>query len=469
MLTETTFLVIGGGIAGVSCVENVSLLSPDESITIVSASPLIKAATNVLNLTQTMQSFDVEETTPDYFDKNNCNVKFINEEVIKLHSQERKVQTTGNHVITYRKLCICSGARPKVIEPSLNSDLVIGLRDTETVRDFQRKLSHSRKVVIVGNGGIATELAWAIRSCEVVWAIKDLSIGTTFFDAGAAEFFLRNIDGPKLDAKTVKRMKYQSSDEGFLSSTASGSALGPDWSETYALKGQSDRSVQIEYDCTVVSVCNHTAGKEKWPLYITLSNGKIIGCDILISATGVVPNTERFTDGNDFTIADDSGLKVDSRMRTNIPDIYAAGDACTASWENAKHWFQMRLWTQARQMGHYAAKCMVADLKGEEMDMDFCFELFTHVTKFFDYKVILLGLFNGQDLPKDGLEYLVRISKGREYVKVVMQDGRMQGAVLVGETDLEETFENLILNQMDLSSYGENLLDPNVDIEDYFD
>ncbi len=45
----------------------------------------------------------------------------------------------------------------------------------------------------------------------------------------------------------------------------------------------------------------------------------------------------------------------------------------------------------------------------------------------------------------------------------------MQGAVLIGETDLEETFENLILNQMDLSHYGADLLDPNIDIEDYFD
>ena len=50
-----------------------------------------------------------------------------------------------------------------------------------------------------------------------------------------------------------------------------------------------------------------------------------------------------------------------------------------------------------------------------------------------------------------------------------MQNGRMKGAILVGETDLEETFENLILNQMDLSQLGVDLLNPDVDIEDYFD
>ena len=31
-----------------------------------------------------------------------------------------------------------------------------------------------------------------IRDCEVVWAIKDETIGTTFFDEGAARFFLRS-------------------------------------------------------------------------------------------------------------------------------------------------------------------------------------------------------------------------------------------------------------------------------------
>ncbi len=38
-------------------------------------------------------------------------------------------------------------------------------------------------------------------------------------------------------------------------------------------------------------------------------------------------------------------------------------------------------------MGSYAAKCMVAEAQVEPIDMDFCFELFAHVTRFFNYKV----------------------------------------------------------------------------------
>ena len=54
-------------------------------------------------------------------------------------------------------------------------------------------------------------------------------------------------------------------------------------------------------------------------------------------------------------------------------------------------------------------------------------------------------------------------------MRVLLLRGRMQGAVLIGESDLEETFENLILNGLDLSSYGPRILDPEVDLEAYFD
>lgn len=208
--------------------------------------------------------------------------------------------------------------------------------------------------------------------------------------------------------------------------------------------------------------------KESWPIFVELSNGKIYGCDFVVSATGVVPNVQPFLTGNKFTVASDGGIIVDEQMRTSVSNVYAAGDVCTAGWNFATHWFQMRLWTQARQMGAYAARCMSSHLCGEEVTLDFCFELFEHVTRFFGYKVILLGLFNGQKLNKD-YEIMLRVTKGLEYIKLVMKEGKLNGAILIGETDMEETFENLILNQMDLSHLGEELLNPNVDVEDYFD
>ncbi len=87
--------------------------------------------------------------------------------------------------------------------------------------------------------------------------------------------------------------------------------------------------------------------------------------------------------------------------------------------------------------------------------------------------MILLGKFNGQNVPSPW-RALVRYTAGVEYLKVIVSDsdnGRVQvdGAVLIGETNLEETIENLILNRTDISAIEQRLLDPDIDIEDYFD
>lgn len=55
------------------------------------------------------------------------------------------------------------------------------------------------------------------------------------------------------------------------------------------------------------------------------------------------------------------------------------------------------------------------------------------------------------------------------FVRVLLLRGRMVGAVLVGETELEETFENLILDCLDLAGLGPALLNPAVELDHVFD
>lgn len=54
-------------------------------------------------------------------------------------------------------------------------------------------------------------------------------------------------------------------------------------------------------------------------------------------------------------------------------------------------------------------------------------------------------------------------------LQVVLENGRVRGAMLIGDTGLAETFENLILNAIDVSEIGVDLLSLDVDIEDFFD
>ena len=501
-LSNGRFVVIGGGIAGVSCVETLHAYLPHAHVSIVSGSPLVKTVRNLQKISATLSSFDVQEMAIADYLKDNPLIKVYQDDVKHIDYIDKKLLTENNDEIQFDKLCVCTGATPKVIFPE--NKYVLGIRDTNTVEELDAKLKSAERIVIVGNGGIATELVFQISSCDVVWAIKDNAIGQVFFDPGAAEFFLPFLKESSecesktvIDAKTtIKRMNYKldSSCSSKQNSSVTGNALGPDWHQSLELKGNFSREkvINVEYNCEVkelhsnnnncqknesMKYSNVKSNGDAWPVYVELTNGQYIGCDFIVSATGVTPNVRIF-ENLSCTYGSDGGIEVDENMRVlGLDDIYAAGDVCsTSTWKPAPHWLQMRLWSQARQMGMFAAQCMVSHYKHasqnntyDSVPLDICFSLFAHVTNFFGKKVCLLGCYNGQGIDKDNMELLVRITPKLEYIKVILVNGRMHGAVLVGETDLEETFENLILNETDLRFLGEDLLNPGIDIADYFD
>lgn len=445
---EATFVVVGGGIAGISCVEALKLYTT-ESVLLISESPTIKVVTDVKFYTKIAAGFNVEDRNLQCIK----NAEYVIDKIIAINSTEHTISTLKGREIKYKKLCLCTGAVPKLLE---DKDYVIGLRDTHSVEYFQTILGQAKRVLIVGNGGIATDLVYKLNGIEIIWIIRDEHISSHFLDAGAAEFFSNYLNVQQSSDKIMKRFRYRGE-------SSSGAALGPDWHCGAMFGNSNGKNVIIEYKTEIKNISKDALVK------VQLTNGKVYECDFVVSATGVTPNNNfEIKDGRYFDIANDGGIKVDWKMETNLPDIYAAGDVCTVDW-TSEHWFQMRLWTQARQMGMYAAKCMHSMYVNEKLLQDFCFELFTHVTSFFGFKVILLGLYNAQRLDKKDCELLVRVTDGQEYVKLVLQNGRVVGAMLIGDSDLEEMCENLILNQIDVTNLMDDLLDPNIDIEDYFD
>lgn len=124
-----------------------------------------------------------------------------------------------------------------------------------------------------------------------------------------------------------------------------------------------------------------------WPIYVLLTNGNVFGCDFVVSATGVTPNADTIQ-APQLKLSTDGGIIVDQCMRTSLDGIYAAGDVCSPSWTPSELWFQMRLWTQAHQMGDWAGQCMAAQLLHQEDPiLDARFDLFCHVTRFFGFRV----------------------------------------------------------------------------------
>lgn len=221
-----------------------------------------------------------------------------------------------------------------------------------------------------------------------------------------------------------------------------------------------------------------------------------------------------------------------SDLRTSDARVWAAGDCCALRPEAlGPNFFQMRLWTQARLMGAYAAQCMLG--RADDGGLGFAFELvrrerrlmgggvsngsvllsiavclalalamtviqplahtfdhqqhaasaatlnagqFTHATRFLGKRVVLLGLYNGQRLDAEPASDIVTYSRALDertpastFVRALLLRGRVRGAVLIGDTGLEEAFENLILDGLDVGGVGPALLDPDVELDHVFD
>lgn len=100
---------------------------------------------------------------------------------------------------------------------------------------------------------------------------------------------------------------------------------------------------------------------------------QVIGCDFVVSATGVQPNPLPATEGVHSTegpkCTKDGYICVDTTMRTSVAHVFAAGDCCElplsgmSNVESSQnHFFQLRLWSQvslASVYSVYAAVCSI--------------------------------------------------------------------------------------------------------------
>lgn len=72
-----SFVVIGGGISGVSCAEHLSVLCPKETIVLITASDVVKATCNLKKFGKTLEEFDVEERSASLVFQRSPNVVIV--------------------------------------------------------------------------------------------------------------------------------------------------------------------------------------------------------------------------------------------------------------------------------------------------------------------------------------------------------------------------------------------------------
>ena len=218
-------VVVGAGVAGVCCAEELARLRPSDRVTLVAADDALKAVTNVERVTRNLETFDVQNRPHSALAYPNLAVVRGVVEACDPGASTLVVRpfdsTAANttETIAYDQLCVCVGAEPRrALDPCDRSadphgvydEAAVAVRDTESVEDLRERLGEgARTVVLVGNGGIAMELVQALCWDEepnvvaaaaaaaddddddaptLVWLCRHPTIGDAFFDRDAAEF-----------------------------------------------------------------------------------------------------------------------------------------------------------------------------------------------------------------------------------------------------------------------------------------
>ncbi|KAI6184190.1 hypothetical protein M3Y97_00569700 [Aphelenchoides bicaudatus] len=482
------FIVVGGGIAGVSCmlelIESAEQNDEIEFIFVCGKSGFIKTVENYEKLGIYMEKFDVKNEVPSQeffkskkvcgllvaFYKSQFSFQIFMEDVILWEPNRMAILLTNLQTIHYSRLCISTGAVPKTLAQH-PMDSVIQIRDIDSIEDLQSKLAKSRRVVIVGTGGIAMELAYELKNIEVYWASKSAYVGAPFFDATIGLALEERFNRGRVEGETKKEVKlnrYSIESDGQPAKTNKlnmGCSLGPNWLAKLEqpVKQERKRTLTIMRCVQVVNYNKYDpTGREgrNWNVYVEFENGQVVGCDFVIEALGVTPASVWKAWCPELNVADDSSIEVNENMRTNIDGTYACGDIATIKRkETPRTWKQMRLWTQARITGLFAGRCM-AD---PDLQLDSWFEMFSHVTTFAGQKIVLLGDFLAET---NDVEH---VFGEHTLTRIVIENNRIIGAILVGDTGLDEVFETLILNSFNVSDLPRPIVNQQIDLADYFD
>ena len=330
------YVVIGGGISGVCCAQELARLHEDQlyDIILISATDVLKESIGVMKISKHLEEFSVFEKKADFFKLDNPNITCIEGVMVNsIDTTNKSLYLSNNEVLVYSKVCICTGATPKLI---INHPNVIGIRDLQTVEELMERVMKARKVVVIGNGGIALELIHALDFVDVDWYIKDDYVGNTFFDATASGFIM-----PSLLSRSHINDNSTNPDNNIAIDVACnvknsnndrhcGAALGPEWlSKNQHLlqkvtRKSSTLSIHFQQEIIAIKSTGHTwqyinnnndndnsndndndNSNDNWPLYLKTSNNSIVGCDFVISATGVVPSP---VIGNGLELDDDGAI-----------------------------------------------------------------------------------------------------------------------------------------------------------------
>jgi len=453
-------VIVGGGVAGTACAQTlinlehrVTLISPYSlKVLKISKEPMAHRSELLkkyeMDVIPAARAAHISNNFEMVLDRNQLHENFtwLQDEVANVDENRRMVQLKKSSTeIGYDKICYCTGAQPKKLEIELAGS-VHYLRDVDSVLSLSADLDNcGENMAVVGSGGIAFELIYGLTKQRktavkhLYWFLNEDKTTEKYFDEVAMAFLLdENVGNCIPTESSMVQNCHLFRRKPHHKPTSGSSVGGTDWhSVLFGQSKQMTTGVQLHLI--------------KEP--VTKDLIKTYKCDLTCVAIGV----------NDYLPFTPSNVVNMNMQLAHDQNSYAAGDCCQLDWPEPErpYFFQMKLWSQAQLLGQWAAVC----IDHEQPYLDFTFNTFAHMTNFFGYKVVYLGLYR----ETEDVSFNYRVTKGLEYVKLVLRKGRVIGAVLIGDTDMEEVIEMLIQNEIDISMLEEDLLNPDIDLDHYFD
>lgn len=181
---------------------------------------------------------------------------------------------------------------------------------------------------------------------------------------------------------------------------------------------------------------------------LELKDGRVIESNFILVSAGIKPN---ITLAQETGISVNKGILANDRMETNITHIYAAGDV-------AEHKGRIYgIWPAAQRQGVIAGSNMAG---GNEMYMG--------TVPSTSLKVAGIHLTSmGDILTEDKTVEQVKVknSSKNTYKKLFIKDGKLVGAIFLGDTKNAYEMGQLMEKKVDVSKYKEKILETDFDVK----
>ncbi|HYY99873.1 MAG TPA: FAD-dependent oxidoreductase [Candidatus Binatia bacterium] len=399
------YVILGNGIAGQACAEELRKHDTECSIVMIAAEPhpLYNRVALPRYLRGQVRREKVFMRSVEDYEAKGLEIHFSTW-ATEIDVQERVVRTNQGQEFPYDALLVATGGRPKP-PPWPGSEQITQVFGFQTIDDTDEiieRADHAQRVLVMGGSFIAYELAEGIafrKKAKVTWVMR-------------GPWFLRYV----LDAEGG-RLCHQLGEE------AGVEFVCEDEVEQFAASNGQFRA--------------------------TTRNGLRLGdFDLLAYGVGLDYYTEPVR-GTGIEVK--GGIVTDAKLRTAAPDVYAAGDIAVFYDRMIGKHNQMGTWDNAEAHGVTAAHNMA----GEDEDY---FDVPTYTTTMFGSTLAVMGV--TPDVQPE-LESVRSYSFDENFFrKLFFLEDRLVGGIMIGPPKGRKKLIEIMRSQEPIEGPREDLLDP---------